>query len=417
MKIINQMITFKLTFGRQLLAVALLALSIAVQAQNREVKTITSTDLITLYPGWNLISLDVIPTPATPEAVFSPLISANNLQMVTGFQNQQGVFFDPTGLPFLNTLAQIVTGEGYWVKVTSETTLSVTGTAISPTFAINLKAGWNLIGYWCAETISPETAFAPLITAGKLQMVTSYEQGGKFYDPNGLPFLNTLTEINNWFGYWVKLNADFNGFTYPEQWNCGDLLTDERDGKTYQTVQIQNQCWMSQNLNIGYRIDGTNEQTNNGTIEKYCYNNVETNCDIYGGLYQWDEMMQYSTIEGVKGICPTNWHLPTDAEWTVISTQYGGDEHAGGTMKETGTTHWLSPNNNATNISGFTGLPGGYRYTTGSFMALGSGGYFWSSTQYSTSDAWNRSLSYYYANLFHQRYPKGCGLSFRCIRD
>jgi len=174
----------------------------------------STTDQLTLHPGWNLISLDVIPNPANPETVFASLISANNLEIITGFQNQMGVFFDPAGLPFLNTLTGLVPGEGYWVKVTNEATLSVTGEAISPTFGINLKTGWILVAYWPAETTTPEAAFADLITASKLLLVTGYEQGGKFYDPNGLPFLNTLTEIKNGFGYWVKVSEDYNGFGY-----------------------------------------------------------------------------------------------------------------------------------------------------------------------------------------------------------
>jgi uncharacterized protein (TIGR02145 family) len=376
------------------------------------------TDEIYLTTGWNLVSLDLIPTPATPDAVFAPLISANNLQMVTGFQNQQGVFFDPTGLPFLNTLQNIVPGEGYWAKVTNGTTLSVTGTAISPTFAINPKAGWNLICYWPAETITPETAFAPLITAGKLQMVTSYEQGGKFYDPNGLPFLNTLTEIKNGFGYWVKMSADFNNFSYSQTpWLCGDNFTDGRDGKVYTTVQIGTQCWMKQNLNIGSRIDGTNVQTNNGTIEKYCYDDVETNCDIYGGLYRWDEMMQYTTTAGVKGICPINWQLPTDAEWTALTNFLGGVDFAGGKIKETGFIHWTYPNYGATNSSGFTGLPGSRRNNVGWSSILGDEGYFWSSTQLSASNAWFRSLSYYDAIVYRYYIDESFGFSVRCLKD
>jgi len=94
--------------------------------------------------------------------------------------------------------------------------------------------------------------------------------------------------------------------------NC-QPFTDARDGKTYNTVLIGTQCWMRENLNIGTRIDGSQNQTDNGTIEKYCYDDLESNCDIYGGLYQWDEAMQYVTTQGVQGICPAGWHLPTDA--------------------------------------------------------------------------------------------------------
>ena len=96
---------------------------------------------------------------------------------------------------------------------------------------------------------------------------------------------------------------------------------------------------MAENLNVGTRINGSGSQTNNSTIEKYCYDDNEANCTTYGGLYQWDESMQYSTMPGVQGICPTGWHLPTDAEWTTLTTYLGGEGIAGGKKKETGTTH------------------------------------------------------------------------------
>jgi len=200
-------------------------------------------------------------------------------------------------------------------------------------------------------------------------------------------------------------------------WICGLPITDARDNKIYYTVQIGNQCWMAQNLNIGTRIDGIGEQTDNGLIEKYCCDNAESNCGVYGGLYQWNEMMGYSTTPGVPGICPEGWHLPTDDAWTALTNNLGGESVAGGKMKETGTTHWNSPNTGATNSSGFTGLPGGYCYNYGTFGWFGYAGYFWSSTQFSTSDAWGRSLGYNYA-LFYRDYDfKGNGFSVRCLKD
>jgi uncharacterized protein (TIGR02145 family) len=334
--------------------------------------------------------------------------------MVTGYE-QGGLLYDPNGLPFLNTLSEIKNGYGYWVKVTNPATLSVIGEPIPPTFAINLTTGWNLVAYWPAETITPEVAFAQLISLGVLQTVTGYEQGGKFFDPNGPAFLNTLTEIKNGFGYWVKVSADFNGFTYPLSWACGDIFTDSRDGRVYTTVQIGTQCWMKQNLNIGTRIDGANIQTNNGTIEKYCNNNLETNCDIYGGLYQWDEMMQYSITQGVQGICPSGWHLPTDAEWTVLTTYLGGESVAGGKMKEIGTTHWASPNTGATNGSGFTGLPGGFG-SGGNFLQSGYGGFWASSTETDFSNARNRVLYYSGTDVQRDNNNKSEYYSVRCLK-
>jgi uncharacterized protein (TIGR02145 family) len=204
-------------------------------------------------------------------------------------------------------------------------------------------------------------------------------------------------------------------------WQCGNTILDERDGQTYSTVQIGTQCWMAQNLNIGTHIAGTSNPANNGTIEKYCFSNNAANCDVYGGLYQWNEMMNYTAIPGVQGICPTNWHLPTDAEWTILTTSLGFESVAGGKMKETGTTHWNSPNSGATNSSGFTGLPGGDRFDDGAFYVIGFNGYFWSSTEYSPINspvnAWNRGLFYNTALISRTNNTKTYGFSVRCLKD
>ncbi len=197
---------------------------------------------------------------------------------------------------------------------------------------------------------------------------------------------------------------------------CGSYLTDIRDGKFYATVQIGTQCWMKQNLNVGTKIDSTVAQSNNGTVEKYCYRDLDANCTTYGGLYQWNEMMQYSTTQGIKGICPTGWHLPTDAEWTTLSTYLGGESVAGGKMKETGTAHWTTPNLGATNTSGFTGLPGGWHHTSGLFNAIGIYGNFWSSTEYPTH-AWYWSLDFNNESLHRYNNPKDFGYSVRCVKD
>ena len=638
------------------------------------------------------------------------MIAGNNLETVTGYQNQSGVFYDPTLPGFLNTLTEILPGEGYWVKTVNVQSFSVCGAEYPSDFAVDLKAGWNLISYWPDEQSTPEVVFAPLITAGILESVTSYDQGGQFFDPTLPAFLNTLTEIKNGFGYWVKITEDFNGFffSFGTSWNCGDLLTDPRDSRayntvqigtqcwmqdnlktgtmlslpnypsdndviekwcldndenqgeafgacyypwnelmnydtiegdigicpaswhipskdefallinylggednagaamkfggssgfnatmlgmvdqrpgffglyfssfywmssqqntsnayyltivsgpgaytvaisknfgylvrclkdesasavlptvttssvsnitqntatcggvviadggagitvrgvcwnttgnptlndsfttdgvgtgqftslltdlntgttyyvkayatnsvgtaygeelnfttlgeftcdspftdsrdnqTYNTIQIGTQCWMAENLNIGTRIDGAIDQSNNGTIEKYCYNNDEANCEVYGGLYQWDEMMQYTTVEGVQGICPPGWHLPADAEWTTLTDYLGGLYAAGGAMKETGTTHWASPNTGATNSSGFTALPGGIRSNGNFYYGLSRYGYWRSSTEYSTSDALGRVMDYgnaYVGRFYNSKLP---GHSVRCLKD
>jgi len=199
---------------------------------------------------------------------------------------------------------------------------------------------------------------------------------------------------------------------------CPGTPTIVYGGKTYNTIQIGTQCWLKENLNIGTTINSTTDQTNNGTIEKYCYNNTETNCDTYGGLYQWYEMMQYSNSEGVKGICPTGWRLPTYAEWMTLSDYLGGFNNVGGKLKESGTTHWNSPNTGATNSSGFTALPGGQRFYdySGIFFGIGTSGFFWTSTKNASPYVWHWMLSNNSAGFGGEDYETGLGLSVRCLK-
>ncbi len=115
---------------------------------------------------------------------------------------------------------------------------------------------------------------------------------------------------NQAYGFAIRCVKD----TIPQMPGCG-LLIDDRDGQIYSTVLIDDQCWMAENLNYGDQIDGMYNQTNNSIIEKYCYNDLESNCDSLGGLYQWNELMEYTTEEGTQGICPDGWHVPSDMEW------------------------------------------------------------------------------------------------------
>ena len=227
---------------------------------------------------------------------------------------------------------------------------------------------------------------------------------------------------------------------------CGGTLTDTRDSKTYNTILIGSQCWMAQNLNIGSKIAGANNQANNSTIEKYCYSDLETNCNVYGGLYQWAEMAQYLNgatnttswspvpTGNVQGICPNGWHIPTHDEWTTLeravctsstcSTDFpydittygyrGTDE--GNKLKESGTSHWLS-GNNGTNSSNFTALPGGYRGNGGSFGGIIGYGDWWTATEYGATYAWDRYLYYSNATVDRAHNSKAGGFSVRCLKD
>ena len=230
-------------------------------------------------------------------------------------------------------------------------------------------------------------------------------------------------------------NTDKNDFLVPNNGKesqlpvgvCGSPLLDARNNQSYATVQIGTQCWMAENLNIGTMINGSNDQTDNATIEKYCYDDNTANCDVYGGLYQWDEMMEYVTAESARGICPDGWHLPSDNEWKTLEIYLGMSQaeadaegwrgaDEGGKLKEAGTGHWASPNLGATNSSDFTALPGGYREEDGLFYYFAISGHFWSSSE-SGSFAKIRHLSSDFSQVFRNNTIKTSGFRVRCVRD
>jgi len=182
-------------------------------------------------------------------------------------------------------------------------------------------------------------------------------------------------------------------------------------GKTYHTVKIGTQTWLKENLEIGDMIQGNLNQSNNGTIEKYCYNNNLANCETYGGLYQWDEAMQFSTASGTKGICPTGWHIPTQTEFQTLATAVSNDGNA---LKAVGQG---TGSGTGTNTSGFSTLLAGSRYL-GNFSSLGSTANFWSSTIHSTSISRYTFLSNG-GNSITEAYTDANdnGFSVRCVKD
>ena len=194
-------------------------------------------------------------------------------------------------------------------------------------------------------------------------------------------------------------------------------FTDPRDGETYKWVRIGSQVWMAENLKATKYYDGTSipNVTDNAawtslTSGAYCwYNNDIKNKNTYGGLYNW-----FAVSAGM--LCPTGWHIPTDAEWNTLFSFLGGERVAGGKMKSV--TGWKSPNTGSTNSSGFSALPGGRRYyDVGSFYNVGNSGYWWSSSESEISNALSRGLYYDYAVLDRFNFDKRYGFSVRCLKD
>ena len=210
---------------------------------------------------------------------------------------------------------------------------------------------------------------------------------------------------------------------------CPGIPTVTYEGRVYNTVLIYNQCWLKENLNVGVRIPGSQGMTNNGIIEKYCYNNVEDSCSVYGGLYCWDEVMQYTNLESTQGICPNGWHIPTDADFKVLEgtadSQYGvGNPEwdksltrgydAGINLKST--SKWRF-NGNGYDIYGFSALPAGMRGYDYYFGYVGTDEFFWVSTEFDIDKAWSREFSINPDGVRRFSYLKNNCFSVRCIRN
>ena len=185
------------------------------------------------------------------------------------------------------------------------------------------------------------------------------------------------------------------------------------------TIVIGTQQWMEKNLDVlTYRNGDIIPQVTDPTAwaalttGAWCYyNNDVANGAIYGKLYNW------YAVNDARGLAPLGWHVPTDAEWTTLETTLGGESVAGGKMKTTGTTRWVAPNTDATNESGFAGLPGGNRINNGTFSYVGFFGFWWSSTEDDTTSAWDRVLFYSNGLILRDGSSKKSGFSVRCLRD
>lgn len=230
---------------------------------------------------------------------------------------------------------------------------------------------------------------------------------------------NVNTEVDSIIFYKPTIEETTNG-----------TFTDTRDGNEYNWVQIGNQIWMAENLKYLPSVvgPGTGSTT---TAYYYVYDYDSTNVTdakatanytTYGVLYNWPAAMNGAASSttnpsGIQGVCPTGWHLPSDAEWTQLIDFLSGEGVAGGKLKETGTTHWTYPNAGATNETGFTALPGGYRYSDGTFYDIGDYGGWWSATERNATNAWDRNMGNGNSGVGRSNDYKELGFCVRCVRD
>jgi uncharacterized protein (TIGR02145 family) len=199
---------------------------------------------------------------------------------------------------------------------------------------------------------------------------------------------------------------------------CSYGTVTDVEGNIYKTVTIGTQTWMAENLRTTMYNDGMpipnisdDSEWTNLTTGAYCHNsNDPVYIASYGQLYNWHAV-------GTEKLSPAGWHVPDNQEWAVLTEYLGGNLVAGGHLKETGLLHWNESNLGATNSTGFTGLPGGYRLSTGEYYSAGDFGYWWSSSRSTNVGADGRNLYYCYAYLYYSHYYKTAGFSVRCVKD
>ena len=298
----------------------------------------------------------------------------------------------------------------------------VTTTQVTGITQISAYGGGNIVSDGSSAVVSKGICWSihdnPDTTANK-----SFSKSGNF--------ICKLTGLNSNTTYYVRAFATNNsGIGYgkvlifsTKPGIYAGTVTDI-DNNTYNTVKIGNQIWMEENLKTTTFNDGTpipyvepDSLWNPFFAAAYgIYADSEkVYKDIYGAIYNWH-------CVGTNKLCPVGWHVPSDSEWQVLVDYLGGDIEAGGKLKEAGTSHWFSLNTGATNESGFSALPGGWRGDDAAFTKAGAYGYWWSSTRRaegypSDNFCWGRFLFHESKRIYRYYDWEGLGFSVRCVKD
>jgi uncharacterized protein (TIGR02145 family) len=350
------------------------------QPSNSPSKGIAGSYSMVVELGWNLLSLPMQVVDGRKSSIFPSAVS-------DAFLYRNEYIAEDT----------LSNGYGFWLKFNSTENIIITGDTLSYK-TIYVQPGWNLVG----------SLTAPIAVSAVKSNPPGIILSDYFYYSSGGGYLSSDT-IKPGLGYWVKVNQEGSIILDAASGGpCPGVPIVEYEGQIYNTVQIGGQCWMKENLNVGVMINGNMNGSNNDTIEKYCYNDVRVNCDLYGALYQFQEAMKYSLTPATQGICPPGWHMPTYTEIETLITSVNSD---GDALKAIGQG---SGEGSGTNLSGFSALLAGLRAFTGEFSNFGEAACFWSSN----GDVY----SGYYMSLWHNDNSISFysmiaeyGLSVRCI--
>lgn len=307
------------------------------------------------------------------------------------------------------------TAYGADISISTVTKPTLTTSSVRDITQISAAAGGNVTSDGGASVSAKGVCWSTSINP-TISLIT------KTSDGTGTgTFASNISDLTPNTLYYIRAYAtNFAGTSYGDQITFSTQLSDI-DGNIYSTVVIGIQVWMVENLKVIRYNDGTNIPlvTDNGQwgslkSSSYCwYNNDISYKNRLGAIYSGYVVFNATS----KNVCPVGWHVPTDGDWTTLTTFLGGETVSGGKLKETGTTIWESPNNGATNETGFSALPGGERNPDGSFDKYGFGGYWWSSSLSTLTAAWYRYMDRNYPTVARSNIDKSLGYSIRCLRD
>lgn len=267
-----------------------------------------------------------------------------------------------------------------------------------------------------AATTGVTTSVGSVLTAGALtpgaatatyQWQNATTAGGTYTNISGAT-ASTYTLAISDVGKYLKVIATATGSYSGVQTSAASVVVSDANW-----LGIGNQVWGKANLNVGTMITGATAQTNNAVLEKYCYGDSAANCTTYGGLYQWNEAMQYIATEGTQGICPAGSHIPSDNEWKILEIQLGMSQaQADGANLWRGTDQGTKLKSGG--ASGLNIPIAGYRSTDGNYYYVSADTYSWSSSV-SGAEGWYRHLSSGMASVDRSTNAKAFGFSVRCL--
>jgi uncharacterized protein (TIGR02145 family) len=403
---------------RKIVLLSLYALMISVCFCQNSIQTIN------LPEGWSIFSTYIEPSQLNISSVMVPVVS----QIIIVKDGAGQVYWPQYGV---NGIGNILVGNGYQAKMTNAQNLTITGNQVIPeSTPLIIPVGWSMIGYLRIYATKIDSAFSGIVANIS---ITKDDQGNVYWPGQGV---NQINIIKPGKGYQIKMTNSDTLIYSSNSFVCERDILSDIDGNYYNTVQIGNQCWMKENLKTTHYSNGTAlvDGTNAGNISQdyttkywFVYGNNISNKNTYGLLYTWAATMDnYGSSNNnpsfVPGICPTNWHVPSDNEWKQMEMYLGMSQIQADALGFRGTNEGNKLKFYGSNESGFSALLSGYRYYNGDFELITYYGYWWTTSSFSFYLPIWRHLRYdsdqvcRYADYVTGGGP-AYGYSVRCVKD